>query len=240
MSGTGPTRYYTFDPVEHLLINPVYNALSTGDSSLAFGNDRVKYFDEQVSPFIGIANGNTDGFKELLQLLPVGRKILYATPQIIEEPEGWQLLNETKGVQFVLDPGANPDNAFGIPVPLQKENIEEMVKLATLTKPGPFGERTIDFGNYYGIFQDGRLAAMAGQRLHVTQYTEVSAVCTHPDYTGSGFAAALIQHQINVIRREGKIPFLHVREDNSRAIALYERLEFKVSRLMNFYFLKRR
>jgi ribosomal protein S18 acetylase RimI-like enzyme len=226
--------------VEHLLINPVYNALLTGDSSLAFGNDRVKYFHEQVSPFVGIADSNKHGFEELFDLLPFGRKILFATPQSIEEPEGWQLLNETKGVQFVLDSVANPDNAPDVPVPLQKGNIEEMVQLATLTKPGPFGERTIEFGNYYGIFRGGRLAAMAGQRLHVTPYTEVSAVCTHPDYISRGFAAALIQHQISLIRREGKIPFLHVREDNTRAITLYERLAFKVSRLMNFYFLKRR
>jgi ribosomal protein S18 acetylase RimI-like enzyme len=226
--------------VEHLLINPVYNALSTGDSSLAFGNDRVKYFDERVSPFVGIANDYKQGFEELFHLLPSGRKALHATAQFINEPEGWQLINEITGLQFVLDSVPNPGKSFEMPVPLKKEHIDEMVQLATLTKPGPFAERTIDFGNYYGIFRDGRLAAMAGQRLHVTPYTEVSAVCTHPDYKGRGFAAALIQHQIGLISKEGKIPYLHVREDNTRAIALYERLQFKVSRSMNFYFLKRR
>ena len=81
---------------------------------------------------------------------------------------------------------------------------------------------------------------MTGQRLHVNNYTEISAVCTHPDHLGKGFAAALMQHQLNLILNHDQIPFLHVRAENSRAIALYERLGFKVNREMNFYFMKKR
>lgn len=114
-----------------------------------------------------------------------------------------------------------------------------MVALAALTKPGPFNSRTIEFGEYYGIFENGRLASMTGQRLHVENYTEVSAVCTHPDFLGKGYAAALLQHQLQIICGNGQIPFLHVRADNERAIALYERLGFKKNGGMNFYFLKR-
>lgn len=80
---------------------------------------------------------------------------------------------------------------------------------------------------------------MTGQRLHVENYTEISAVCTHPDHLGKAFAAALIKHQLNLICQSGKIPFLHVRDDNDRAIALYERLGFSQNGPMNFYFLKR-
>ncbi len=115
-----------------------------------------------------------------------------------------------------------------------------MMQLTALTKPGPFGLRTIEFGNYFGIFENETLVAMAGQRLHVSNYTEISAVCTHPAYLGKGFAGALMQHQLNLICDQGQIPFLHVREDNLRAIALYERLGFAIQRPMNFYFLKRR
>jgi predicted GNAT family acetyltransferase len=81
---------------------------------------------------------------------------------------------------------------------------------------------------------------MTGQRMHAGNYTEISAVCTHPDYLGKGYAAALMKHQLNLILRQGQVPFLHVREDNTRAIALYERLNFKVNRAMNFYFMKRK
>ena len=81
---------------------------------------------------------------------------------------------------------------------------------------------------------------MTGQRLHLSNYTEISAVCTHPDYLGKGYAASLLLHQLAIIRRQGKIPFLHVRDDNARAIALYERLGFHCSGVMNFYFLRKK
>lgn len=113
-------------------------------------------------------------------------------------------------------------------------------KLAALTKPGPFNTRTIEFGHYHGIFDNGKLVAMTGQRLHIDNYTEVSAVCTHPDHLGKGYAAALIIHQLQLILSQGQKPFLHVRDDNDRAISLYERLGFKVNRSMNFYFMKKR
>lgn len=222
-----------------VLYNPVYNALRSGDASLCLGTEKVKYFDEQVSPFAGFDQGYDNGFKDLHNLLPPGRHILYPTPQLIEEPEGWQILAEVRGLQFVFAEGANSGSHSINPVPLNNTNIEEMMQLAALTKPGPFGPRTIEFGHYHGIFENNQLVAMTGQRLHVANYTEISAVCTHPDHLGKGFAAALMLHQMNLIRSHGQLPYLHVREDNRRAIALYERLGFKIQRPMNFYFMKR-
>ena len=230
----------TFAIVDDLLYNPVYNALLSGDAHLSFGTEHVKYFDELVSPFVGFHQDYDKGFEDLYNLLPAGRNILYATPQIISEPKGWKLAAEIKGLQFVFDESTAPGNILINPVLLDNSNIEEMIQLAKLTKPGPFGPRTIEFGHYHGIFENGRLVAMTGQRLHVVTFSEVSAVCTHPDFLGKGYAAALILHQLDLIRQQGKKPFLHVREDNSRAIALYERLGFKVTRSMNFYFMKRR
>ena len=114
-----------------------------------------------------------------------------------------------------------------------------MVRLAALTKPGPFDKRTIEFGNYYGIFENNKLVAMTGQRLHVHYFAEVSAVCTHPDYLGKGYASLLLMHQADLILNSGQTPFLHVKSDNERAIFLYDKIGFKVNGPMNFYFLKR-
>lgn len=226
--------------MEDLLYNPVYNALTSGDAHLGFGTGNVRCFDQEVSPFAGFPKNYGEGFKELYDLLPAGRTILYATPQLIKEPKGWQLLVEVKGLQFLHTQKIATSGFSSKLVPLKKENVEEMIQLAMLTKPGPFASRTIEFGHYYGIFENEKLVAMTGQRMHVGNYTEISAVCTHPDYLGRGYAAALMQHQLDLIYSQDATPFLHVREDYSRAIALYERLGFKVNRAMNFYVLKRK
>jgi ribosomal protein S18 acetylase RimI-like enzyme len=225
--------------VEDVLYNPVYNALSSGDAHLGFAKGEVRWFDEQVSPFAGFPGAYHNGFDELYHVLPPGRKILYAIPEEIKEPVGWQFMAAIKGLQFNYTGGTVVAEQPLKLTPLKQENVEEMIGLATLTKPGPFNVRTIEFGHYFGIFDNNRLVAMTGQRLHAANYTEISAVCTHPDHLGKGYAAALMKHQLNLILSHGQIPFLHVRADNNRAIALYERLGFNVNRSMNFYFMKK-
>mgnify|MGYP001553851924 CR=1 FL=1 len=196
-----------------LLYNPVYKALISGDQHLGHGNGEVRYFDEEVSPFAGFASDNEKGFSELYDLLPPGRRILYANPSKITLPAGWQLQHEIAGLQFVYE-GGEIKKQFEQIIPLLEIHVEEMMDLVRLTKPGPFGKRTIDFGHYHGIFSKGKLVAMTGQRLHVENYTELSAVCTHPDYLGKGYATILLQHQLRIILQNGQKPFLHVREDN--------------------------
>lgn len=225
--------------MNHLLNNPVYHALISGDQHLSFGKEKAKFFDESVSPFAGFEEGYDKGFKDLYELLPAGRIILYATPQNTKQHEGWELIDAVKGLQLIFDSASEAGKKSLDITPLQEQHIEQMMQLAALTKPGPFGPRTIDFGNYFGVFKNEKLVAMAGQRLHVQQFTEISAVCTHPDHSGKGYASALVQQQVHLIKQQNQTPFLHVREDNRRAIAMYQRLGFKISRPMNFYVLKK-
>jgi predicted GNAT family acetyltransferase len=124
-------------------------------------------------------------------------------------------------------------------VELGDNDSPEMVELASLTKPGPFGRRTHELGYYVGIRDNGKLVAMAGERLKVPGYTEVSAVCTHPDHLGKGYAAKLMTEVMRCIRKRGEKPFLHVRSDNARAIAIYERLGFRIRWEGHFAVLRR-
>jgi ribosomal protein S18 acetylase RimI-like enzyme len=222
-----------------ILYNPVFHALSTGDSHFAQGTNTVKYFDSEVSPFVGFPDDYTKGFEELHALLPEGRRILYAIPDTIGAHKGWEIKAQISGTQFLYPQNTEPQQPAFVPAPLNTSHVDEMIALTALTKPGPFDQRTIEFGHYHGIFADGKLVAMTGQRLHPEPFTEISAVCTHPDYLGRGYAAALLQHQLQIILSQGKQPFLHVRGDNERAIALYERLGFKQNNSMHFYFMKR-
>jgi predicted GNAT family acetyltransferase len=172
-------------------------------------------------------------------MLPPGRSILYATPHRLQPPDNWKVLVAIEGLQFLHDGKSLEGNSAFHPVALTQPDVPQMIELASLTKPGPFAKRTIEFSHYYGVFEDNRLVAMTGQRMHIQNYTEVSAVCTHPQYLGKGYASALVRHQVNLIISHQQIPFLHVRADNRRAIELYERLGFHRQGPMNFYLLRK-
>ena len=124
-------------------------------------------------------------------------------------------------------------------VSLGNSNIEEMIELTQLTHPGPFKKSTIGFGHYEGVFEDGKLIAMAGQRLHPDQYAEISAVCTHPDYTKKGLASQLILSQVYRMLSSSQIPFLHVLSDNAKAIQLYYHLGFVKRSDINIYLVEK-
>ena len=113
-----------------------------------------------------------------------------------------------------------------------------MVSLAEMTEPGPFLERTRELGRFVGSFHEGQLAAMAGERLQLKGLREVSAVCTHPDHRGKGYARALMSEIIRGIVDRGETPFLHVRYRNVNAIALYERMGFRIRRKLNLAVLR--
>ncbi|HTK21617.1 MAG TPA: GNAT family N-acetyltransferase [Mucilaginibacter sp.] len=212
--------------MEHVLDNPAWNALISGNENLFYGNDHIRYFDRDVSAFVGFKENTEENFLELYDMAPAGRVFLFVTPNQMEMPAPWKELDRVKGNQMVYEPGVTFDEPKTMLTELTAEHVPQMLSLTKLTNPGPFAERTIDFGHYRGIFANEELAAMAGQRLHAFNYAEISAVCTHPDHTGKGYARQLLIHQINRITAAGEIPYLHVRSDNDRAIKVYESLGF--------------
>lgn len=226
--------------MRHPLDNPVWSALCTGNRNISEGTDNVKFYRSDISPFAGLAENSYDNLLTLYALTPGSEGVfgvVLAETTDITRP--WTVVHSVPVLQMVC---ARPVFRTAVTTPLvnlSDEHIPQMLALAELTKPGPFRERTIDFGHYQGIFDGDRLVAMAGQRMHAMPYAEISAVCTHPDYTGRGYAGQLMLRQLERITASGEIPFLHVTTTNERAIKLYKSLGFVARRELSFYLIRK-
>lgn len=224
--------------MEHVLDNPAWNALVSGNSNLALGTDEVKYFDAEVSPFVGFAENTGESFSILYDLVPANSIRGFISPVEVIIPDGWKVLHCIKCPQMIFEGEAQ--QIAGAPIiPLDETHVPQMLALTKLTNPGPFAKRTIEFGHYAGIFSGDNLVSMAGQRMNPLPYAEISAVCTHPDHLGRGYARRLLLHQAARIQAAGEIPILHVRHDNQRAIDVYQSLGFVMRKYIYFYILQK-
>ncbi|OON68882.1 GNAT family N-acetyltransferase [Hymenobacter sp. CRA2] len=225
--------------MEHPLDNPIWNALLTGNQPLAIGDELARVFPRDVGAFAGLAGYSPQAFARLHELAPVGAPTILFTAEPISLPMGWQQRLHRELLQLVYPhPEAPAVDSHNL-VALEEQHIPAMLALTALTSPGPFLDRTIVFGGYYGVFQDGQLVAMTGQRLQPSPYTEISAVCTHPAHLGHGYANQLVRHQIGRILAAGRTPFLHVYEDNLPAYPLYLKLGFQLRKRMHVYVLEK-
>lgn len=216
----------------HPLDNVIWQALTTRQANFAESRDQARRFFREVTLLAGFLEPSPRGYASLAELAGSGgTAALFLEQPYVSQPE-WTIVTKIGLPQMIHD----ASEAVAIhPRTSQLEIIElgppdspEMIALTALTKPGPFSTRTHELGTYLGIRIAGKLVAMAGERLKVPGFTEVSAVCTHPDHLGQGYAAALMLEVMRLIRNRGETPFLHVREENLRAIALYERLGFRL------------
>lgn len=208
------------------LENPIWHALTTVQRNFAEGDESAKRFPTAVTTLAGFRVQTADSYAALARLLGPDETAALFLDEVPSEPEGLEIVEVGPLLQMVHDNSTQPLEPMDY-VPLDGSDVPAMMALAELTKPGPFGHRTIELGSFLGIRRDDRLIAMAGERLHLEGYTEVSAVCTHPDFTGKGYARALVKIVIESIQKRGDISFLHVRPNNTRAVALYESLGFK-------------
>jgi ribosomal protein S18 acetylase RimI-like enzyme len=221
-----------------ILDNPIYHALTTNHVCFSNGDENIKYYHREVASFAGMKTYTEADFLKLYEHLPDNGVFIVFSPEVLTIPEPWKLIRKIDMFQFIYEHNFVPEQQLEIDLEdLNQEHVGEMIALVELTKPGPFLPKTIDLSNYTGVFENGRLAAMAGHRFHSSHYIEVSAVCAHPDFLGKGYAYAVIREQVKRILEKSQIPFLHVRQDNEGAIKLYEKLGFNIRTKMQAYIL---
>lgn len=222
----------------HTLDHAIWHALTSVHASFAQGDGLAKRYPIEMSPLAAVRVQSREAYNALGELLGENDAAVLFLDEPPRPPEGWRLTASLMEQMVCIAPPEVIQQDYGIEE-LKPEDVPEMKVLAELTEPGPFRRRTIDFGGYRGIRDADCLVAMTGQRLSLTGFTEVSAVCTHPDYRGRGYGNALVSAVARGIFARGETPFLGVRQDNAVAIRLYERLGFKVRRTLHLAVLKR-
>ncbi|MBC9032595.1 GNAT family N-acetyltransferase [Sphingomonas sp. JC676] len=212
---------------EHPLDNPAWTALRTTQAELATGSGQALRYDQDYAIFAAAVDHAP------APLAALGALIRETGPAIVLEREalppvpGTMVEKWREGVQMVAETLAPWDAPCDF-VALGDADAAEMLALATLTEPGPFFARTHQLGDFIGVKREGRLIAMAGERMKPAGFTEVSGVCTHPDFRGQGLAGALMRVVAVRIAARGETPFLHAYADNQGAIGLYEWLGFRL------------
>ena len=223
------------DPLD----NPAWLALSGPHRHLAIVEGAVRRYRPDIALFSGFDRVTPGMIATLPSLVPEGGVVGVLRSEPIEVPSALDAVVALPLRQMVGGTGLLPDTGVAEMVPLGDADVPDMLDLVHLTEPGPFARRTIEMGSYFGIRLQGKLAAMAGERMRLDGFTEVSAVCTHPDFRRRGYAAALVRHVANGISARGERPFLHVRVENAAAISTYEALGFSIRRTLSLQVLRR-
>jgi GNAT superfamily N-acetyltransferase len=221
----------------HALDNPIWHALTSQQASLAVGDSFARRFPQTISPLAGMIDQSNQAYASLMPLAQPGESLVLFLDQPAQPPGDWILEVSKPLTQMIFEhqPLPGPEHCI---TELSDADVPEMLSLTRLTQPGPFRQQTHLLGTYLGIKVKGRLAAMAGERLKLNDYSEVSAVCTHPDFQGRGYAQTLATAICNRILERGELPFLHTGLTNTRAITIYEKLGFRQRRLIHLAVLR--
>jgi ribosomal protein S18 acetylase RimI-like enzyme len=222
----------------HPLDHAIWRALTSRNRNVAEGDHLALRYLAPIAPFAATIDVTNASFQSLLALLPEGDQIALFTLEEITPPSSFVVIERGNVDQMVLDiPLAQ---AGTVPVVrLEARDVSDMLALVEATHPGPFGPRTIELGEYIGVRRQGMLVAMAGERMRLDGFTEISAVCVHPSCRGQGLAAELINTLARSLASRGETSFLHVFDSNRAAIELYLKLGFVLRQRLHLALLAR-
>jgi ribosomal protein S18 acetylase RimI-like enzyme len=206
--------------------------LSETHREISINYHNVKFYDPSYCPFGGFIETNDtasqiDDYSKLTNnFFVVGERPLFSGKI--------SLKSELTCLQMVLEKRIQTETREKV-VKLDDTSADALAGLVNEVQPGYFKIKTRLMGDYFGIIKEGKLVAVTGERMKMDDFTEVSAVVTHPLYTGKGHAKQLVAHTANEIFDKNKTPYLHVAETNFGAIKLYEKLGFQTRRRISFW-----
>jgi predicted GNAT family acetyltransferase len=219
-------------PDYNKLDNPVWQSLQEAHKKFSINYDNLKCYHPDFCPFGGFENNTAivneiDKYANLIDnFFIVGNKPVFS--------KSLTLKNELVCLQMVMVRNTDIETREDI-IKLNHQYEEDLFKLVNLVQPGYFKNKTSQLGDYYGIFKDGNLVAVTGERMKMDGFTELSAIVTHPEHTGKGYAKQLIAYSVHKILEQHKTPYLHVTESNTGAIKLYEKSGFETRRKISFW-----
>ena len=225
--------------LEEKLKNPVWFSLKETHQKFAIEINGIQFYNPEINNF-GAFFDNTKTAEALNQYSKITEKFFLVTENQTPIIDNKNVILEKKinGCQFILDKLKEVKITEDI-VHLTKKHIDEVYDLIWLVMPGFYQKKGFEMGNFYGIFKDNKLVAISGQRMQTDDFIEVSSVVTHPEHTKRGYAKQLITHTTKEILKENKLPILHTNKGN-KAIPLYEKLGYKLSRDMNWWLFSRK
>lgn len=207
------------------LDNVFWHALTGAQSDFAVGSGGARRYAPGLSPILAFAHPEQPEFDALLPFCEPGESF-YTDGWSGPVPAGWRIELESTMFKMLWAGELPPAGTAPEALRLGPADVGQALELAALTRPGPFGPRTIELGDYFGVFDGERLLAMAGERAFAGNLREVSGICTHPQAQGRGLARRLTAKLVRRQLLRGETPFLHVMRSNEGARALYRRMGF--------------
>ncbi|MCP9231177.1 GNAT family N-acetyltransferase [Mesorhizobium sp. LMG 17147] len=218
--------------MKHLLDRPIWSALQTRHRAFAQGNDLARRYRPSIVPFAATGADDAESLRALEQLVSAGESVILLQSDAIALPAGLFATSTAAGVQMIAERPLQTVSDQRVQR-LTRDDAAEMLALALLTKPGPFTLEALSLGDFWGVKIEGRLVAMAGERMKQPGYTELSGVCSHPEFRGGGLGKLLSLFVANRIVARGEVPYLHAYASNATAIRLYESIGFRLRSTMN-------